>query len=293
VARGWGWSRFLIGPVCLLFLLIDLSYFSANTLKFVGGGYVPIVIALFLFSVMKTWQWGRSQLASAFAAYLKVPVRRYVDLKQRMMESPDQRVPFGLRNLVQVERAIVFLTPRPILSADDPCPVNLRIYVKRNGAIPKHVILLNVTQMSVPKVLAEEYVQVIRLGANIVAVNVHYGYIQKPDLPSILLSLKKRGLIKINEKRWTIQVGEEEILVDPSLTPLRRIMIRYFQFIMRFTNSADRYFGLREFAGRNKMVVPVVIGKDFARVTVLDDEPVDPDLALNEAPAEPVPAPAG
>ncbi|MFH1124007.1 MAG: hypothetical protein V1758_10160, partial [Pseudomonadota bacterium] len=33
-------------------------------------------------------------------------------------------------------------------------------------------------------------------------------------------------------------------------------------------------FGLRQFAGRNKTVIPVVIGRGFARVTVLDDEPV-------------------
>ena len=290
VARGWGWKRYLIGPICLGFLLIDLSYFSANTLKFIDGGYVPIVIALFLFSIMKTWQWGRGQLAYAFSDYLKIPVRRYVDLKQQLMNSQTQRIRFGMRHLVQVERAIVFLTSRPIISAEDPCPLGLRIYVKRNGAMPKHIILLNVTQVSLPTVPAEEYVQVIDLGARIVAVNIHYGYMQKPDVPSLLRSLKERRLIKLNEKRWTIQVGEEEILIDPSLPWLRRLMIRYFLFIMRFTNSADRYFGLREYAGRNKMVVPIVIGHRFARVTVLDDEPVDPDLIITDTQGEPLPA---
>jgi KUP system potassium uptake protein len=290
VARGWGWNRYLIGAACLGFLLIDLSYFSANTLKFLDGGYVPILIALFLFSIMKTWQWGRSQLAYAFSDFLKVPIRRYLDLKQQVMESPTQRIRFGKRDLAQVERAIVFLTSRPVLSAEDPCPIGLRIYVRRNGAMPKHIILLNVSQVSLPAVPAEEYVQVIELGANIVAVNIHYGYMQKPDLPSLLRSLKNKGLIKLNEKRWTIQVGEEEILIDPSLPLLRRLMLRYFLFIMRFTNSADRYFGLREFAGRNKMVVPVVIGHRFARVTVLDDEPVDPELAITDTPGKPIPA---
>ncbi len=51
-------------------------------------------------------------------------------------------------------------------------------------------------------------------------------------------------------------------------------MLRTFMFIMRFTNSADRYFGMREFAGRNKTVIPVVIGRGFAHVTVLDREPI-------------------
>ena len=47
---------------------------------------------------------------------------------------------------------------------------------------------------------------------------------------------------------------------------------------MRFTNSADRYFGLREFAGRSKTVVPVVVGHGYSRITVMDDEPLNPEL---------------
>jgi KUP system potassium uptake protein len=284
VGRGWGWNRYLIGPVCLAFLAIDLSYFSANILKFADGGYVPIVIALFIFSLMKTWQWSRSRLAHAYTEFLQIPVSRYVELKQKLLDSPEKRIPFGERSLVQVERAIVFLTSRPVLSAEDPCPAGLRIYVKRNGAMPKHIILLNVSQVSLPFVSAREYVQVLKLGANIVSVNIHYGYMQTPAVPAILRSLKEQGRIKLNEKRWTIQVGEEEIIIDPSLRPFRRLMVKYFLFIMRFTNSADRYFGLREFAGRSKTVVPVVIGQEFVRITVMDDEPINPELALDTPP---------
>ena len=275
VAKGWGWKWYWIGPVCLGFLFIDLSYFLANTLKFFHGGYVPIVIALFLFYLMQTWQWGRAQLAEAFSSFLIIPVRPYLELKKQIMDSPHLRTMFGMRSLSQVERAIVFLTSRPVLSPDDPCPIGLRIYVRRNGAMPKHIILLNVSQVHQPVVPEERRCDVIPIGANIVAINVRYGYMQNPNVPSLLRTLKNNKIIKINENRWTIQVGEEEIIVDPSLQFFRRFMLRFFIFIMRFTNSADRYLGLREFAGRNKTVIPVVIGHKFARVTVLDSEPAD------------------
>ena len=274
VARGWGWKRYWIAPLCLGFLFIDLSYFSANTLKFVDGGYVPIAIAAFLFYLMQTWQWGRAQLMKAYSDFLKIPLRRYLELKQQIMDSPQLRAQFGTRSLTQVERAIVFLTSRPIHSPDDPCPIGLRIYVRRNGAMPKHIILLNVAQIGEPHVPDTNRFDMIPLGANTIAINVRYGYMQKPDIPSLLRSLKEKKLIKINEKRWTILIGEEEILIDPSLRLFRRLMLRFFLFIMRFTNSADRNFGLREFAGRNKTVIPVVIGDTFARVTVLDSEPI-------------------
>ena len=174
------------------------------------------------------------------------------------------------------------MTSRPILSPDDPCPIGLRIYVRRNGAMPKHILLLNVSQLHEPHVPEEKRCDVIPMGANIVVINARYGYMQTPDVPSLLRTLKQQKRIKLNEKRWTIQIGEEEILIDPSLRFFRRLMLRFFLFIMRFTNSADRYFGLREFAGRNKTVIPVVIGDGFARVTVLDSEPVDqnPGVAI-------------
>jgi len=275
VARGWGWKWYLIGPTCLFFLMLDLSYFSANTLKFFDGGFVPIVIALFLFYLMKTWQWGRAQLALAFSEFLKVPIQRYLELKQQMTESPHLRTQFGMRSIAQVERAIVFMTSRPILSPDDPCPIGLRIYIRRNGAIPKHIILLNISQLNRPIVPEKERFDVIPLGVNTVAINARYGYTQRPDVPLLLHSLRGKGLIRINERRWTIQIGEEEILIDSSLRFFRRLMLRFYLTIMRFTNSADRYFGLREFAGRNKTVIPVVIGRKFAHVIVLDDDPAD------------------
>ena len=285
VARGWGWKWYLIGPACLLFLFLDLSYFSANTLKFVDGGFVPIMIALVLFYLMKTWQWGRAQLAFAFSDFLKVPISSYLELKQQIVDSPHLRTQFGARSVTQVERAIVFMTSRPVLSPDDPCPIGLRIYIRRNGAIPKHIILLNVAQLSRPVVPGAERFDLIPLGVNTVAINARYGYTQKPNVPVLLRTLREKGLIRLNEKRWTIQIGEEEILIDSSLSLFRRLMLRFFLSIMRFTNSADRYFGLREFAGRNKTVIPVVIGRKFSRVIVLDDDPADlnsPGAALKK-----------
>ena len=125
VARGWGWKRYWVAPVCLGFLLIDLSYFSANTLKFVDGGYVPIMIALLLFYLMQTWQWGRAQLVNAYTEFSKIPLRSYLELKQQIMDSPQLRTQFGTRSFPRWRGLIVFLTSRPILSPDDPCPIGL------------------------------------------------------------------------------------------------------------------------------------------------------------------------
>jgi len=284
VARGRGWRWYIIGPLCAIFLMVDLSYFSANTIKFVDGGYVPIVIAIALFALMKTWQWGRSVLARAYLDFAKISMRHYVELKHALMESPTLRIKYGRREVAQVERAIVFLSSRAITSPEEPCPIGLRVYIRRNGALPKHVILLNIAQVSQPFVPMKERWNIIPLGANIVSVNARYGYTQTPHVPNLLRTLKQAGLIKINENRWTIQVGEEELILDPSLPFFRRLRLRFFQLILRLSNPADRYFGMREQAGRNKTVVPIIIGPKGAKISIVDEEITEESSATNPLP---------
>jgi KUP system potassium uptake protein len=272
VARAQGWKRRTLLPLCSLLIGVDLTYFAANSWKFFDGGYVPIVIALGLFAVMKTWQWGRGVLAGAYLDFARIPMRHYVELKQALMASPRLRIKYGRREVAQVERAVVFLSSRPIRSADEPCPVGLRVFTRRHGALPKHVILLNVAQLSQPYVPAAERRTVTPLGANIVTVNARYGYMQTPDIPALLRELRQEGLIKINESRWTVQIGEEEIILDRALPAIRRLATQFFRIILRAATPADRYFGLRDYPGRSKIVVPVIVSRDGARVAIPDEE---------------------
>jgi KUP system potassium uptake protein len=272
VGRAWGWRRRWLAPLCAAFLAVDLGFFGANLLKFRDGGYVPVVIAAALLVLMLTWRWGRGVLAEAYRAFASIPMRHYVELKRVVQESPLLRARYGQREVVQVERAVVFLSSRPVASADDPCPVGLRVYIRRNGAIPKHVIVLNVAQTGEPHVASGARYTVVPLGAGIVAVNARWGYMQAPDVPRLLRELRRAGRVKIHESRWTIQAGEEAIVPDPSLSWLQRRALILFQLILHLSIPADRYFGLREYAGRNKVVIPVFVGRGGARVAITDEE---------------------
>src|SRR5712671_1168431 len=57
--RGWKWRLALAVPVFVGFLLVDATLFSANMLKFLDGGWVPLVIAAVIFTAMWTWLQGR------------------------------------------------------------------------------------------------------------------------------------------------------------------------------------------------------------------------------------------
>jgi KUP system potassium uptake protein len=60
VARDlWKWRPWLALLVSAALLLVDLSFFLANLVKLFEGGFIPLVIALFIFTSMATWRRGR------------------------------------------------------------------------------------------------------------------------------------------------------------------------------------------------------------------------------------------
>jgi KUP system potassium uptake protein len=58
VALRWGFSPILVALVNGAFLIIDLIFFSANSMKIVEGGWFPLVIAGVIAFLMLTWREG-------------------------------------------------------------------------------------------------------------------------------------------------------------------------------------------------------------------------------------------
>ena len=51
-----------------IFLTIDLAFFGANALKILEGGWLPLVVAIVLFTLMTTWRTGRQIVAERLAS---------------------------------------------------------------------------------------------------------------------------------------------------------------------------------------------------------------------------------
>src|SRR5690606_13020287 len=67
LARGvWRWSWPAAIGVTAGFLVVDLAFLGANLTKLTHGGWVPLVIAAVVFTVMSTWRRGREVLQRYF-----------------------------------------------------------------------------------------------------------------------------------------------------------------------------------------------------------------------------------
>ena len=57
--RQFHWSRSTTLLVFGAFFLIDATFFAANTMKFIEGGWVPLAFGISLIALMTTWRRGR------------------------------------------------------------------------------------------------------------------------------------------------------------------------------------------------------------------------------------------
>lgn len=286
----WNWKIWLVLAVCCPIMCVDLMFFFSNMSKFASGGYFPIAIASVLVLIMVTWQWGRSQMAKAFYDFgfregkkidWLVMLREKVDEIQIAI---DENLPLartliqGRRRLVESDRAAVFLCSQPIRTVDDYTPVTLRVFLKKYGVLPSHVTLFHINQISNATYDDDKRYEVIKLGNDIYAVNVTYGYMEQTDIRGALKDLQRRGKIQIAAERWIVEVGEEEIISQPDLPLLQSIRIELLRWVLRLSAPAHKYYGLTYDAGVSKELIPIVFGKTGVRIRlpeleVTSDEP--------------------
>ena len=87
--RMWHWSCSPAAALILPFLLIDLTFLSANMLKVIEGGWVPLALGGVVMLVMYTWRRG-SRLLFEKTRRLETPLD---DLVRMLERKPPQRVP--------------------------------------------------------------------------------------------------------------------------------------------------------------------------------------------------------
>ena len=242
----WRWSVLQASLLFGVFAAIEGMFLLANTLKFLEGGFVPLLIGGGLFVAMSNYHWGRTGLlASAYAAFAtRRDMRWFLDLKQRLMDHGGV-LHDNNRNLKEAERTDVFMISRPVMQKTDGVPVILRAYLKRHGTVAKNLLLLTINQQHLPVVAPEKQHEIIPLGANVWVIIAHFGFMQKPDVPRILQEANAHPELRhLDLSLANIEIGEEEIMVDPETPWFRKLWVRAFALQLKLSVPAHRYFGL-------------------------------------------------
>lgn len=175
IRHGWGYPL----PVALAatgaFLLLDAALVVSCAIKFLEGGWFPLVTGIVIFAVMATWRRGRELLID------------------NIRQGDPELLPFiatmAAESVHRVPRTAVYAVANP-----DTVPQALMHNLKHNQVLHERNLILTVVFHDVPWIADEERVQVTPLVPGFWKVQVNYGFMNIPDIPQALELCQAQGL---------------------------------------------------------------------------------------------------
>ena len=217
----WSWRR-VIG-LATLFLAVDLSFFGSNALKIVHGGWVPLAIAISVFTLMTTWNSGR-RIVQSILARGSLPIDLF-------LADVAKRKPF------RAPGTAVFMTSNP-----EGAPLVLLHHLRHNKTLLENVILLSILATNVPTVSEEERITVVDLGEGFWRVIAKFGFMEKANVPQVLARCRDMGVVA--DRRDTTYFLGRERLLPTGRARLARWRKKLYIFMSRNSRTATEYFAI-------------------------------------------------
>lgn len=219
----WGWKAWAVLPLAGAFLVVDTAFFGANIIKVEHGGWLPLLIALALFSLMATWKRGRQILGARLQEEV-LPLALFLADIER---NPPLRVP----------GTAVFMTGSP-----KGVPPALLHNLKHNKVLHNRVALLTVITEEIPRVRADQRLQVEDLGLGLCRLVGRYGFMETANVPKLLEEAGRYGL-EFPIMTTTYFLGRETLI--PSSRPgMARWREWLFSFMSRNAQSATTFYSI-------------------------------------------------
>ncbi|HFI0618089.1 TPA: KUP/HAK/KT family potassium transporter [Streptococcus suis] len=239
------------------FLSIEGMFFLSSVIKFVHGGYVVVIISLFILFVMFVWH-KSNQILSHYTKWL--PLSKYMGQLQAL--SQDKSVPLYASNLVYLSRHLQghFINHSILYSILEKKPKRANQY---------WFVRVHVTDQPYTKEYSVDTLDTIFL----IKVDLYLGFRMRQDvsryLRTIVGDLMKQGRIPKQKQLYSLQdekeVGdfrfviiEETMANSPELNTFDRFILGMKAFIKRYTASPARWFGL-QFSEVTVERIPIIL----------------------------------
>jgi KUP system potassium uptake protein len=221
VWRMWNWKLWAAALLVLPFIMLDMTFLSANLLKVAEGGWVSLLVGSVIMTLMITWRRGAGALFEK-TRRLEVPL---VDLIKNLEKKPIHRVP----------GTAIFFTGDP-----ESTPTALLHSLKHYKVLHEQNVILTVKTEEMPRVAAHERVTVEGISKSFSRVTLRYGFMESPNVPKALAMARKLG--------WEFDIMKTSFFLSRrALKPaahsgMPRWQDRLFIALARTANDATAYF---------------------------------------------------
>jgi KUP system potassium uptake protein len=217
----WQWTPLAAAALMAPFIVVDATFLSANLMKVVEGGWVPLAFGIVMMVIMYTWRRG-SRLLFEKTRRLETPLDALVAMLEK---KPPQ----------QVAGTAVFLTSDPTSA-----PTALMHSLKHYKVLHEKNVILSLKTSHTPRVPDEERVRIEPVGKTFSRLTIRFGYMETPNVPKALAIARKLG--------WQFDIMSTSFFLSRrALKPAARSGMppwqdRLFITLARTANDATDYF---------------------------------------------------
>ncbi|KYG20499.1 potassium transport protein Kup [Bradyrhizobium sp. AT1] len=170
----WNWRAATAAAVIVPFVVVDLSFFSANLLKLLEGAWVPLLFGVAMAGTIWTWRKGSGILIQK-TRRIEVPL-------DDLIRSLEKRPPHIVKGTA------VFLTSDPSF-----VPTALLHNLKHNKVLHEHNVILTIETAHTPRVDLAERFRMEKVSDKFSKVRLRFGYMEQPNVPKALAIARKQG----------------------------------------------------------------------------------------------------
>jgi len=169
----WKWRLWIAIPVGALFFLVDGAFFAANLPKVPDGGWFPLLVGAFAFTLLTTWARGRKLMRERMSE-----VALPIEIFAKSAKNSATRVP----------GTAIFMA-----SSTAGVPSALLHNIKHNKVLHERVVILTVSIADEPYVDPGHRADIQPLEDGFFRVVLRFGFMEETDVPKALAELEDCG----------------------------------------------------------------------------------------------------
>ncbi|MCM2323123.1 MAG: potassium transporter Kup [Oligoflexia bacterium] len=219
----WRWRLLWSVSAAVGFLTIDFAFLSANLMKLLHGGWIPLLVAISLLTLMTTWKRGRRELSQVLDQKA-IPLQDFIAQIER--DAPPR-----------VKGMAVFMT-----LSRNIAPSAILHHYRHNQVLHERVMLLSIIASDEPEVAVANRVRLVYFPQGFTKVVAMYGYMETPSVSEILKACEASGL-PIDYTRLSFYLGRETF-VGTAKAGMAFWRKRLFVLMSKNARSAAEYFNL-------------------------------------------------
>ena len=169
----WRWKWWQAIPVASVFFIVDGAFFAANVPKIPDGGWFPLLVGAFAFTLLTTWARGRKLMRDRMSE-----VALPIEIFAKSARNSATRVP----------GTAIFMA-----SSSGGVPSALLHNIKHNKVLHERVVILTIEIADEPYVDSEERSEIHEVSDGIYRMILHYGFMEETDVPLALKQCERCG----------------------------------------------------------------------------------------------------